>query len=200
VNTILCIDTASDRFALGVDRDGKISSIEAEAAHDHSKLLLPAIRDLLGGDPLSAIIVVNGPGAYAGIRVGIATAQGLAFAKGIPLFGIGTLEAAAVASGQDGLVIHSAGRGDFAVQAFQRGRAQGRITTARAEAFGAIHVIGEGASQFLGTDVTPRERCEAALRSRAPSIRKGTLRPGVEAFYLREPNITVSRRQTAGAP
>jgi tRNA threonylcarbamoyladenosine biosynthesis protein TsaB len=74
VSTILCIDTASDRFALAVDRDGYVTSFDAEARHDHSSLLLPAIASLLGDEQhIDAILVTTGPGAYAGVRVGIAS-------------------------------------------------------------------------------------------------------------------------------
>ena len=49
------------------------------------RLLLPAIKELLGEDQLEAILVIIGPGAYAGVRVGIATAQGLALGAGLPV-------------------------------------------------------------------------------------------------------------------
>ena len=43
------------------------------------------------------------------------------------------------------------------------------------------------------------DRVEASLRARCPKIRAGTLEAGAEAFYLREPSITLSRRQQAAA-
>ena len=200
MSTILCIDTASDRFALAVDRDGAIETFEAEANQDHSRLLLPAISDLLGGDELAAILVVTGPGAYAGIRVGIATAEGLALAKGIPLYGIGTLEAAALAGGvTDCTVVHPAGRGEFAVQRFEDGAATGAPEIAASAALAWAKPTGEGAGSLGGSEIGARERVTAALQDRAPKIRAGELTEGAEAFYLREPNITVSRRQTAAA-
>ncbi|MGE3076962.1 MAG: tRNA (adenosine(37)-N6)-threonylcarbamoyltransferase complex dimerization subunit type 1 TsaB [Dehalococcoidia bacterium] len=200
MSTILCIDTASDRFALAVDRDGDVHSVEADAQHDHSRLLLPAIKELLGDEKPDAILVAIGPGAYAGVRVGIATAQGMALANGIDVYGIGTLEAAALATGlNDGVAIHPAGRGQFAVQRWEGGQAIGRPAVADVESLGAARIVGEGAGAFGGTEVSPRERVEAAVRARAPQIRSGALEPSSEAFYLREPNITVSRRQSATA-
>lgn len=200
MSTILCIDTASDRFALGVDRDGVVETMETDARQDHSRLLLPAIADLLGNDKADAILVTIGPGAYAGVRVGIATAQGMALAGNIEVFGIGTMEAAALAAGmEDGAVIHPAGRGQFAVQRWQGGEAVERPSVADPANISEGAIVGEGAGAFGGTEIGPRERVEAAVRARAPQIRAGTLEPSAEAFYLREPNITVSRRQTAAA-
>lgn len=204
MSTILCIDTASDWFALAVDRDGFVTCLEAEAERDHSKLILPAVASLLGDEPgLDAIMVVTGPGAYAGVRVGIATAEGLALAHGAGVFGIGTLEAVALARGDEGetapfAAIHPAGRGEFAVQRFEAGAPAGPVKIA-ALADIPLDSRGEGAAQHGGVEVTPLQRAMAALRDRAPKIRSGELTAGAEAFYLREPNITVSRRQRAAS-
>ncbi|NJD66530.1 MAG: tRNA (adenosine(37)-N6)-threonylcarbamoyltransferase complex dimerization subunit type 1 TsaB [Chloroflexi bacterium] len=204
MSTILCIDTASDRFALVLDRDGLVTALEAEAGRDHSKLLLPAIASLLGDEAkLDAILVVTGPGAYAGVRVGIATAEGLGLAHGAGVFGIGTLEAVALARRDEGetgpfAAIHPAGRGEFAIQRFEAGAPAGPVMiTALADL--TQDSRGEGAAQHGGIEVTPRQRAMAALRDRAPKIRSGELTAGAEAFYLREPNITVSRRQRAAS-
>lgn len=199
MSTILCIDSASERFALAVDRDGVVTAVQADEPQEHSRLLLPAIQRLIGDDTLEAILVVIGPGAYAGIRVGIATAQGLSLAWGVPLFGIGTLEAAAIASGQaDITVVHPAGRGEFAAQAVVAGQLVGepRLTARESP---PPKVAGEGAGVAGGIEVSPRERAEAALHERAPRIRAGELEAGAEAFYLREPSITLSRRQRAAS-
>lgn len=204
MSTILCIDTASDRFALAVDRDGYMTSLEADAVQDHSRLLLPAIASLLGDEPeLDAILVITGPGAYAGIRVGIATAEGLALAHGAAVYGVGTLEAVALARADEGdrgaiTAIHPAGRGEFAAQAFDGAQMVGPVIVAAPANLGADS-RGEGANQLGGIEVTPMQRAVAALRDRAPKIRSGELAAGAEAFYLREPNITVSRRQRVAA-
>jgi tRNA threonylcarbamoyladenosine biosynthesis protein TsaB len=200
VSIILGIDTASDRFALAVDRDGVVTSLEADASQDHSRLLLPAIREALGGNACDAILVVIGPGAYAGVRAGIATAEGLSIGRDVPVFGIGTLEAAALAAGEvDVTVIHPAGRGEFAAQRFVHGVAQSAPQLATRDALQGSRLAGEGAGELGGREVSARDRIEAAIRDRAPKIRAGALEQGVEAFYLREPNITLSRRQRAAS-
>ena len=200
MSTILCIDTASDTFALAVDRDGALDATAAEAGHDHSRLLLPAVRDLMKGERPDAIVVIIGPGAYAGVRVGIATAEGLAVALGCPLYGIGTLEAAACAYGPGEVsIIHPAGRGEFALQPFRNRQPAATPRVAKPSELAGLTLAGEGAGEFGGREIGPRERCEAALRDRAPKIRAGQLQSGAEAFYLREPNITLSRRAQAAS-
>ena len=66
----------------------------------HAERMLPALEWLLAtiGNSLSdcaAVAVSRGPGSFTGLRAGIATAKGLAFSLGVPLYGIATLEALA---------------------------------------------------------------------------------------------------------
>lgn len=200
MNTILCIDSASERFALAVESAGEIRSFQSETAQEHTRQLIPAIQQLLGDSTPDAIIAVIGPGAYAGIRVGLATAEGLALARGIPLFGIGTLEAAALAANAPDAVtiVHPAGRGELAAQVFEARQPTGDLRLLTPDALVAPFA-GESAGALGGTEVGPLERCVAALRDRAPKVRAGELDAGAEPFYLREPNITVSRRLRAAA-
>ncbi len=200
MNTILCIDSASERFALAVDTGGEVRSFEVEDTQQHTRQLLPAIDRLLDGAFPHAILVVTGPGAYAGIRVGLATAEGMAIARDIPIFGIGTLEAVALAYGRPGEVraIHPAGRGEYAVRQFENGSASSPLRLTNPEWL-IPPLAGEGAGALNGLEVTPLQRCLAALKDRAPKIRAGELDAGAEPFYLREPNITVSRRLRTAA-
>jgi len=66
----------------------------------HSERMLPALEWLLAtvGNSLgdcAAVSVSQGPGSFTGLRAGIATAKGLSFSLGVPLYGIATLEALA---------------------------------------------------------------------------------------------------------
>jgi tRNA threonylcarbamoyl adenosine modification protein YeaZ len=199
VSVILAIDTASADFALALARDGAIvRTVVVPTGHDHSRLLLRAIDELLGGDreALQAIVVVRGPGSYAGIRVGIATAQGLALALGIPVHGVSTLEAVARASGlPDVTAIHPAGRGEFAVQAFHGSVAVGELQVLSAIELRGENLAGEGAAAFGGAEIDPGARCHAALELGLESLAAGgPTAPGSEALYLREPNITLPRK------
>ncbi len=64
----------------------------------HSETLLPLIEKVMEGHSfkeLDAIAVTAGPGSFTGVRIGVATVKGLAFADGIPCIPVSTLEAIA---------------------------------------------------------------------------------------------------------
>ena len=66
----------------------------------HSVTLLPMVEDMLKNcsvtlDEVELIAVAAGPGSFTGLRIGVAEAKGLAWAKGIPCAGCSTLEAMA---------------------------------------------------------------------------------------------------------
>ncbi len=80
-------------------------------AHLHSRRLLPAVEFLLSSAGLApqqveAYAVTTGPGSFTGLRVGLATVQGLALAAGAPCLGLSTLDvlAARIAGMADALV------------------------------------------------------------------------------------------------
>lgn len=107
---LLALDTATSQavVALG-DRDGRLVAERAWAAgHRHGEELLVQVRDLLGAqrttlDEVAAVIVGTGPGAFTGLRVGLATAKGLAHGLGRPILGVATAAALlAAASRADG--------------------------------------------------------------------------------------------------
>ena len=66
----------------------------------HSQTLLPMVRDLLGAcaltpEEVDLIAVAAGPGSFTGLRIGVATAKGLAWAAEKPCAGCSTLAAMA---------------------------------------------------------------------------------------------------------
>ena len=97
---LLAIDTATSRAVVAIaEADGALVAVEAwEAGHRHGEDLLPMVRALLtrtGTDlvALGAIVVGTGPGAFTGLRVGLATAKGLASALDLPIVGVSTAAA-----------------------------------------------------------------------------------------------------------
>ncbi len=123
----LSLDTASDMASVALSREGRLlAELTWQCGRDHSRQLLPAIDGLLSRedltkDDLTAIFVCTGPGAYAGVRAGVSTAKGLAFALELPLVGVGRLEIAAyafAAAGGPVAAVHRAGRGELAWAAY----------------------------------------------------------------------------------
>lgn len=98
----LAIDTATDFCAIAVGgADGLIAGTQFEAGRSHLELLLPRLQLLLddnsiGRSDLDGIVAGTGPGTFSGLRVGIATARGLAQALAIPLTGFSTLRGLAM--------------------------------------------------------------------------------------------------------
>jgi len=109
---LLVIDTATTRavIALGAADGSLLEARTWVAGYRHGEELLARIEGLLadrGVAPadLGGIVVGTGPGAFTGLRVGIATAKGLAHALELPITGLATatalLGAAAAALGTD---------------------------------------------------------------------------------------------------
>src|SRR3982751_511109 len=103
---LLVIDTATSRIAVAAaGLDGELLGVSTwEAGRTHGAQLLPAIGRLTGEANLrrsriGGVIVGTGPGAFTGLRVGIATAKAIAHELHIPIVGVSTAEALLAASG-----------------------------------------------------------------------------------------------------
>jgi tRNA threonylcarbamoyladenosine biosynthesis protein TsaB len=80
---------------------------------------------------LEGVVATRGPGSFTGIRVSLATAQGLAAARGIPAHGISSLLVQAARTSQRPcLAVQPARRGFLYAQRFERDGAGGSNTTA----------------------------------------------------------------------
>lgn len=128
--TELSIDTASALASVALSRGGEVIAESTwRCQRNHTVELLPAIERLLDdgsvskGD-LTAVFVSVGPGMYTGLRVGVATAQGLARASDLPLMGVGRLELDAYPHASfagNVIAVHRAGRGDLAWATYRNG-------------------------------------------------------------------------------
>jgi tRNA threonylcarbamoyladenosine biosynthesis protein TsaB len=109
---LLAIDTAGSQVVIATGSPAGVADGIAtwQAGHRHGETLLPTIGRFLGEQNirrsrLSGIIVGTGPGAFTGLRVGMATAKGIAHGLGIPLVGVSTAEALIAASGVERAVL-----------------------------------------------------------------------------------------------
>ena len=125
----LAIDTSTDFASIALSREGEaIAELTWNSGQNHTVELVPNIIHLLDQakltpQSLSAIFVAKGPGSFNGLRVGMSTAKGLAFALNIPLVGISTLEVEAYPFAFTGLSlcpVHNAGRGEIAAAFYQQ--------------------------------------------------------------------------------
>ena len=97
---ILAVDASSVTAAAALcSGDGAV--VRSDFLHNgltHSETLLPMIRRVLGDTSvadLDAIAVTAGPGSFTGVRIGVAAAKGLAFARNTLCVGVSTLAAMA---------------------------------------------------------------------------------------------------------
>jgi tRNA threonylcarbamoyladenosine biosynthesis protein TsaB len=124
----LAIDTSLGTSGLALSREGEVvAELSWHSPQNQSAELLPSLEFLLHrvGAALADIrlvMVARGPGGFNGVRVGLATAKGLALGLGVPVVGVGTLEAMAFPLRGVGLPlcpIVPVGRGQVAAALFR---------------------------------------------------------------------------------
>ena len=101
---ILGIETATSICSVGIaDGEQVIAELRFNIKNIHAEILAESIQQLLklSGVPVqkfSAFAVSIGPGSFTGLRIGLATAKGLAFASGKPVVAVSTLQALAASN------------------------------------------------------------------------------------------------------
>ena len=104
---ILYIDTSSSYLYAGIAEDNNLlAEVKKEFGTSLSEEALPEIVSLFTKTNLTAkdidkIIVVNGPGSFTGIRIGITIAKVYAWSLNIPITTITSLEAMALSSDEE---------------------------------------------------------------------------------------------------
>jgi tRNA threonylcarbamoyl adenosine modification protein YeaZ len=117
---VLVVDTATTRAVIVLgDADGSLRAERSwTAGYRHGEELLARIEALLdemgtAASDLGGLVVGTGPGAFTGLRVGMATVKGLAYAMHLPIVGVPTAMALLAASGRPaGVLVQPAGPND----------------------------------------------------------------------------------------
>ena len=145
---VLALETATRDGSVALARDGVVlASARGDGAQPHAArlpgdaLALLAPQGIALGD-VDVFAVCVGPGAFTGLRVGIAAAQGLAFAMGRPIAGVSALDALGFAALE--------GRPASAVAGVWMDAARGEVFAARyvpaPDALLGVQAIGEAIS------------------------------------------------------
>lgn len=217
---ILTIETSTPSESVAVvERDRILAERWSTAGRGHAEELVGAVASILEDagtrlDELDAIAVSIGPGRFTGLRVGLATAKGLAAASGIGVRPVRTLRALALSSGVEaGLVcpVIDARRGEVYAALFRAGAPAAVMDEVALEPAALADRLRDLASRepvtFVGTGVraygcelgellgpgallasdgplTPTPRALAALALEAPALSRREL-VALEPVYLR---------------
>jgi tRNA threonylcarbamoyladenosine biosynthesis protein TsaB len=93
---ILCLETSTTVCSVALcDSGGVVALKESSEDKSHASRLTLFIEELLSGaglraGDLEAVAVSKGPGSYTGLRIGVSTAKGIAYAASVPLIGVET--------------------------------------------------------------------------------------------------------------
>lgn len=95
---ILSIDTSCATAGVSLTQEGTvISEISINDKNTHSVKLMPAIDMLFKNagkvvSDIDAVAVINGPGSYTGLRIGVSAAKAIAYSAEVPVIGVNTLD------------------------------------------------------------------------------------------------------------
>jgi len=211
---LLAIDTATSAITVAL-HDGEAVLAESNTidARRHGEYLAPGIVKVLAAAgrsaaEVSAVVAGTGPGPFTGLRIGLVTARTFAFAAGIPVFGVCSLDALAhqawleegAALGQSCVVATDARRKEVywarydltAGAPVRRGEPQVAKAEAIADEVRGLPAIGRGAvlyAEWFGPRRGPLDVSAGALAGLAARrLAAGEQLPAAEPMYLRRPD------------
>jgi tRNA threonylcarbamoyladenosine biosynthesis protein TsaB len=102
-------ETSSEWCSVALYDCGELRALEQRVGNRHSELALPMLERLLGEAGLTpaaldAVAYGAGPGSFTGLRIACGLAQGLALARGLPVYGVSSLAAIAQESGANRVI------------------------------------------------------------------------------------------------
>ncbi len=138
-HTLLCLDTSTRHGSVALAHRGRVETRDIHPPHTQAGELLPAIESALHGhgiwyDALEALAITVGPGSFTGLRIGLATARGIAFMHpALRVYGFTTLECLAAGYEGSATTLYAtlkAGKGDIYGQWFDCTASQLRVRDA----------------------------------------------------------------------
>jgi tRNA threonylcarbamoyladenosine biosynthesis protein TsaB len=154
---LLAFETATEACSVALWIDGEVLERFEVAPRRHAELALPWADALLAEagiakSQLDAIAVGRGPGAFTGVRLAIAVAQGIALALDRPIVGVSTLAALAMqGQGERILAAIDARMGEVYLGAFERRTDATYLVGSELVAKPDAAAIPDGAWEGVGT-------------------------------------------------
>jgi tRNA threonylcarbamoyladenosine biosynthesis protein TsaB len=218
---VLGVESSTARSSVVLLVDDEVVAHEHHLdARGHGAFLAPAMQRCLvagsagGAGVIDAVAVGIGPGLFTGLRVGIATAGAFASARGLPIVGVGGMDALALGSGvRDRTVVTTldARRGQvfWAVHAARDGaleRVAGPVVGTRAEldalladlaGEGTVEVVGEVAVDVVQhPDAADTARLARAVVAAGPA--GGLVPAALTPIYLRDADVRIGWAERGG--
>jgi tRNA threonylcarbamoyladenosine biosynthesis protein TsaB len=190
---ILAMDTAASACSGALWSNAAVVERVQSMQRGHAEVLLPMLVSIMreagcAFADLDLIAVTVGPGAFTGLRVGLAAARGIALASSLPCFGVSTLEAIAEAidwptlADRPALVVLDDKRDNVYAQLFAGGRALAppsietpkrlgeRFSGRRLAVAGDAAALVTEALRATGSDIRPIAGAEYPTASRVAAI------------------------------
>jgi tRNA threonylcarbamoyladenosine biosynthesis protein TsaB len=233
---ILALDTTTRAGSVAIVRDGVVcSERQGDPARTHGQRLPGDVTAILDAaalriDDVDLFAVAAGPGSFTGLRIGIATVQGLATAYGRNVVPVSALEALARAAGHvtpgERLIATwmDAQRGEVFAALYEAGgrtalEAPSADTPAatlgrwrETRALDSVLFVGDGAVRYAdvlngvigaAVDILPAPSLAGAIGAIAAENPARAVSPhGVVPLYIRRPDAELARarRLANGAP
>lgn len=223
--TTLGIDSTGAACSAAIWRGERVAARRfAAMERGQAEALMPMVAAVLDEaalaiDALDVIAVTVGPGAFTGVRIGIAAARGLSLASGVPALGVSSFVAAAAQAPMDErrgrplLVALDSRRAEFFVAMFgaddaplgpgallSAGEIAARLPAEplllAGDAAAALAAVLKRSDLALATGAGAIDAAEVA-RLAARAWRPGMRPPPPEPLYLRAPDTTMPRDKTS---
>ena len=228
---ILALDTTTRAGSVALLRGGEVlheQSGDPSLTHGQrlpSDLIAACAAAGVQISDVELFAVAAGPGSFTGLRIGIATMQGLAMARDLKIVPVSTLEAIAVAAPEGPARLAAwmdAQRGEVFAQVFERERGQARALTDAISAAPALALQqhapwlrgagfeGDGAVRYAAAieaagienahvaDTVPH-LAAAIGRIAAGAPERAVVPHAVVPIYVRKPDAEIARDRRAGA-
>lgn len=211
---ILAIDSAHNACSSAYfDGNNIVSEIVREMERGQAECLIPMIQNVLKQaqvdfNDIDAVAVTTGPGSFTGVRVGLAAADGIALAAGLPMIGVSVPEVLAWKIYQYNpklekvCLILETKRDDFYVQCYIQGKCAGEPSAKTVEeikSFCPEYTFAGNGIQRLSEEIkTPFNVCPVEMPTAADvALVAAHKKPKNEfpaALYLREAEVTVCQK------
>jgi tRNA threonylcarbamoyladenosine biosynthesis protein TsaB len=173
---LLALETATESCSAALLVGERLLSRSEIAPRRHAELLLPMCEDLLAEaglarHDLDALAVGCGPGAFTGVRLAIAAAQGIALALDVPVVTVSSLAALAMLAPANGaaiLAVIDARMGEIYAGAFRRTE-EGLVEPIGVESVGRADALQLPAAPLWNVVGSGWASYREALRARLPA-------------------------------